>query len=138
MDRENCASNLHQIGLAILLYQQDHGGRYPASLAETAADEAVGTQCFVCPASGDVPSPGPTTRAVTADLDAGPVGGHCSYVYVGRGLTDRTVTPTTVVCYEPPTNHDGYGGNVLFGDGHADWQTNAGLARLLATTRGAP
>ncbi len=134
-NRAKCASNLHQIGLAILLYQQDNGGQYPDTLGRLTETEQIGPECFVCPSSDDERSTGATTRAVVADIDAGPAGHHCSYLYLGRGLTDKTVKDTTVVCYEPLTNHDGDGGNVLFGDGHADWQTPASLAALLATTR---
>ncbi len=133
-NRAKCASNLHQIGLGILLYQQDNGGQYPDTLGRLIEDEQIGAEVFVCPGSNDEKSPGATTRAVVADIDAGPAGHHCSYLYVGRGLTDKTVKDATVVCYEPLTNHDDDGSNVLFGDGHADWETKAELAKLLATT----
>ncbi len=124
-----CQSNLHQIGVAIQMYAQDHRGRYPATLGEVLASEDISAQAFVCPASPDEAAVGPTTRAVAAGLTAC---GHCSYVYAGRGLTDATATAAAVVCYEPPANH-GDGGNVLFGDGHAEWRT-----RTLLATEGPP
>ena len=133
--REACRSNLRQIDHALEQYRQDHGGRYPASLGELAAVGGITPNVFVCPSSFDVPSTGATTPAVAADLDAGPAGGRCSFVYCYPGPTTRPLEPSTVVVYEPSANHDGDGSNALFGDGHAEWLTPAGLARVLATTR---
>jgi len=134
-NRAKCASNLHQIGLAILLYQQDHGGLYPSSLGEIAANEPIGAAVFTCPSSNDEASASTAPTALAADIDAGPAGHHCSYVYLGRGLTAKTVTDATVLCYEPPDNHDGTGCNVLYGDGHVEWLTKAEAATRLPATR---
>ncbi len=122
--RAKCSSNLHQIGLAILLYQQDHGGAYPDTLGRLAENEQIGAEVFVCPSGNDERSDGATPAAVAADIDAGPAKHHCSYVYVGRGLTDKTETAATVVAYDPLSDHDDDGGNVLYGDGRVDWQAH--------------
>ena len=37
-----------------------------------------------------------------------------------------------IVLCEPPANHNGDGGNVLFGDGHAEWIPQPRLGRLIA------
>src|SRR5258708_5294398 len=37
-NRAKCASNLHQIGLAILLYQQDSQQLYPETIMDASAD----------------------------------------------------------------------------------------------------
>jgi hypothetical protein len=58
-------------------------------------------------------------------------GGHCSYVYLGNGLTTATATPNTVVVYEPPTPITG-GSEVLFGDFHVDWVDATAAAKLVA------
>jgi prepilin-type processing-associated H-X9-DG protein len=129
--RAKCVSNLHQIGLAILLYQQDHGGQYPDTLGRLTETEQIGPDVFVCPESNDQPSTGPTTRAISDEVTAGPAGHHCSYVYIGRGLTDKTVTPTTIVAYDAPDDHGGDGGNALYGDGHVDWLNKADAAKVL-------
>jgi prepilin-type processing-associated H-X9-DG protein len=134
-NRPRCASNLYQIGLAILLYQQDFGGRYPDTLRRLTETEQIGAAVFVCPQSNDETSTGSTTGAISDDVTAGPAGHRCSYVYVGAGLTDKTVKDPTFVAYEPLTNHDGDGSNVLYGDGHVDWETGADLAKLLGTTQ---
>jgi prepilin-type processing-associated H-X9-DG protein len=40
--------------------------------------------------------------------------------------------PTTIVAYEDPANHGGTGGTVVYGDGHATFESADNLARLLA------
>ena len=61
-------------------------------------------------------------------------GGHLSYLYNGRGLSTGTATDQTVVAYEPLTNHENDGGNVLFGDGHVEFFNRAALQKILPTT----
>ena len=113
-----CASNLRQIGQAILLYCNDHQGQYPDSFATTLLDEGLTAEVFVCPDSNDTPATGATTQAVAGNL-LGP--GHCSYIYVGNGLNSGTVAVNIVVAYEPLANHGGAGMNVLFGDGRVEF-----------------
>ena len=126
-----CASNEHQIGLAILLWQQDHGGHYPPALADLLADEPINPGVLVCPGSADVPAAaaGPTTREWAAALAAP---GRCSYVYCGHAdWTDQAVPNDAVVVYEPMADH-GNGAIILFGDGHADFTYGPRAARLIA------
>jgi len=140
-DRAICCSNEHQIGLAILLYQQDHAGHYPDSLAAILSAEEIGPAVFVCPDSNDTaavlppPPPGqdrPTTRQVAAALV---VPGHVSYVYCGHAdWTDAVVPADAIILYEPPANHGGTGSNVLFGDGHAEFVPMPRAGRLIAAT----
>ncbi len=126
--RARCLSNLHQIGLANLLYAQEHGGTFPDTLATLIREEPdLPPSVLVCDDSTDTPAAAPTTRAVA---DAVAAGGHCSYVYVGGGLTAATATAATVVAYEPVSHHNGDGCNVLYGDGHAAWVTAAAAAGL--------
>ena len=134
-NRAKCASNLHQIGLAILLYQQDNGGAYPDTLGRLAENEQIGAAVFVCPSGNDEPSPAIRPAEVAADIDAAPAGHHCSYLYFGRGLTAKTVTDTTVIACDAPDDHDRDGCNVLYGDGHADWETPAEVLKFLPTNR---
>ena len=132
-----CASNEHQLGLAILLYQQDHGGHYPGSLGAILSAEDVTPAVMVCPDSNDIPAvlptmgtAGPTTRQADAALA---VPGHLSYVYFGHAdWTDSTVPPDAIVLAEPPSNHGGSSSNILFGDGHASFIPMPRAARLIA------
>ena len=127
--RAICASNLHQVGLAIHVYRQDHGGRYPDTLGTLIREvPGLASRTLVCPDSTDTPAAGPTTRDVA---DAVAAGGHCSYVYAGAGRTDGTAGPSTVVAYEPMADHKGDGCNVLFGDGDVRWLDRTAAATAL-------
>ena len=132
--RAKCASNLHQIGLGIWLYANDHNGVYPDSLQTVAAAEQLTPNVFVCPSASDEPSTAPTTQGQMDDLA---VPGHCSYIYLGAGLTTATVLPNQVLAYEPLTNHKNDGMNVLFGDGHAEWIEMSRATKILAALKAA-
>jgi prepilin-type processing-associated H-X9-DG protein len=132
-----CASNLHQIGLAILLYAQDNGGHYPPSLALLPKYEQITPAVMICPSSNDEITSAPDTAGIVAELDAAETNAqghhHClSYIYVGQKLTTETAFATTIVAYEPLQNHQGEGTNVLFGDGHAEWFGKSAWKKLAA------
>ena len=129
-NRAKCASNLHQIGLGILLYQQDNGQAYPDTLGRLVLTEQIGADVFVCPASADEKSPATQPAEMAADVDGGAAKHHCSYVYLGRGLSGN-VPATMPIVYERLDDHDDDGCNVLFGDGHAEWLTRDGAAAVL-------
>lgn len=116
--RVRSASNLRQIGQAIEVYNSEFKGRYPDTFRDLFLAEDIGAECFVCPSSSDTRAQGPTTQAIAANLLAG---GHCSYLYVGKGLTAQTTTPDMVIAFEPLTVNRRKGMNVLFGDGHVEF-----------------
>lgn len=126
--RVRSASNLREIGQAILLYYTDHGGAYPDSFQTILLNEDITSDVFVSPLSSDTPAVGPTTQAVAAQLTSG---GHLSYVYLGRGLSASTATADTIVAYEKMTASMG-GMNVLFGDGHVEWVDATTAAKIIA------
>ena len=205
-NRAKCASNLHQIGLAILLYQQDNQQLYPrtiqtpdtapiptwgstrdttpqssadpflpgatsandvsASLFLLLRNEQIGSEVFICPSSAaekwdfgggantaqnwvnwnaqagviknlsySYQNPFASTTSVTYGWNLrNPDSTYAiaSDINPGRTVPNGTNNPATVLTNSPnsvmrqgnSTNHDQDGQNVLFGDGHADWQTN--------------
>ena len=128
-NRIQCALNLRQVAMAVAMYANNHVGRFPDDLESIMAEGGLSPDAFVCPNSGDTPAPDmPTTQATAAGLRQP---GHCSYIYLGKGLTDRTVTPDMVLAYEPLTNHGGTGMNVLFGDFHVEWLAAADAQTIL-------
>jgi prepilin-type processing-associated H-X9-DG protein len=136
-NRAKCASNLHQIGLAILLYSQENGGHYPPSLAVLIRDEQLTPAVMICPSGNDEASSAADTAGIVAEVAAAEKNEadhkHCmSYVYAGRGLTSDTATAKTVLAYEPLGNHQDDGTNVLFGDGHVEWFNKQGWTKLAA------
>ena len=127
-NRVKCGSNLRQIGQAMLLYANEHNGAYPDTIGGL-LEEDISVTAFVCPASNDTPAvAGATPQASAANVQAG---GHLSYVYLGKGMTN-TQPANAVLVYEPLTDHRNQGMNVLFGDGHVDWVTAQSANQILA------
>jgi prepilin-type processing-associated H-X9-DG protein len=110
-NRVKCASNMKQIGNALLLYANAHRGAYPPDLATLLGNSpALMPDVMTCPSSNDTPA------ASAATLNAG---GHLSFVYVpGQNVSSPS---NAILLYEPLTNHRSDGTNVLFGDGHVEF-----------------
>jgi prepilin-type processing-associated H-X9-DG protein len=132
--RVKSMANLRAIGQAISMYSDDHQGQYPDSFETILLNEDVTSGIFVNPSSHDIPATGPTSQAVASQLSTG---GHLSYVYLGRGLTAKTVTPDTVLAYELIQYPSG-GSNMLFGDGHVDYIDGARATAFIAHATTAP
>jgi prepilin-type processing-associated H-X9-DG protein len=127
-NRAKCQSNLHQIGLAISLYAQENAGHYPDTFATLMQNEQLTAAVFVCPSSNDEAADGDTPAAVLGNM-AKPH--HCSYLYLGTGMNAATVGDQTPIACEPPENHQSDGMNILFGDGHVEWEPATEAKKLL-------
>jgi prepilin-type processing-associated H-X9-DG protein len=96
--RTKCMSNLKQIGVAIHVYSTDNRDRFPKSFTELVPRYLLDRALLECPSDpGDV-----------------------AYGYVS-GLT-AAGRPTWVMAFDLDDNHDGDGRNVLYLDGHVEWQ----------------
>ena len=127
-NRIKCAANLRTIGQGLLMYAQDHGGKYPDDFGTVLRDADITSEVFVCPSSNDERATGHTPAEIAAHLSEP---GHCSYLYFGKGLT-HPAPPRRVLAVERPGHHDAGGLNVLFGDGSVEWvQGEAADALLL-------
>jgi prepilin-type processing-associated H-X9-DG protein len=49
------------------------------------------------------------------------VNANANYVYMGAGLNNTTPADRPIV-YEKQDDHDQDGMNILYGDGHVEWQ----------------
>jgi prepilin-type processing-associated H-X9-DG protein len=115
-----CAFHLKNIGLACLIYANEHNGKYPDTFEEIMLAADMPPEQFICPGSGDTPAPGKTRAEQAAHLSEGR---HLSYTYIGKGLTTSVVNRTNVVvAYEHPANYGGSkASHLLFADGHVEW-----------------
>ena len=134
-NRVKCASNMRQIGQALLLYGNDNRGVYPADFGPLLLTQEITSEVFCCPSTNATPAaPGGTAQQAVVALPQ-----HCSYIYLpGHNIN---ATADTVIVYEPITNHDGDGCNFLWGDGHVSFeskQTAAAMIRSLEAGQNPP
>jgi prepilin-type processing-associated H-X9-DG protein len=113
-----CATNMRQLGTCLQLFATAHNNHLPDDLTEL-ADYDIDPDVFVCRASDDTKAEGATTQQWVANLKT-PGSRHCSYIYLGKGLT-WPVPAETPLLTESLSNHDDKGMNVLFGDGHVEF-----------------
>jgi prepilin-type N-terminal cleavage/methylation domain-containing protein/prepilin-type processing-associated H-X9-DG protein len=135
--QKDCQTHLQKIHMAMVIYANDHAGRFPELAGAHTSEEAldalvprytVDTAVFICPGSKDAPLPsGESFRRH-----------KISYAYyMGRRaadsqqvlMSDQQVNTQSKAAGEyafsttgkpPGNNHDKLGGNFLFGDGHAE------------------
>jgi hypothetical protein len=107
-----CRANLTHIGLELLLYAQEHDGRFPSEFGQLDPDRLT-TQVFVCPGSAGRSGPIRNVNEWT------------SYVLCdGRSLRD---VESTILAFCPADNHGGKGTVVLFIDGATKWHAKREL-----------
>ncbi len=116
-NRVKCASNMRQMGQALLLYSIEHRQRYPKTLGELVTTQDLGIDVFTCP-SGNVEYPF-DLRQAPIEQQAQWVTDHAPYVFLAP--PNANVPPDIVVIHEAFDNHGGGGINVLFGDGHVEF-----------------
>ncbi|HZL36343.1 MAG TPA: hypothetical protein VFC78_13575 [Tepidisphaeraceae bacterium] len=131
-DRIKCASNLRQIGYALVQYSDEQGGKLPDDFATLLLHSDLTPKVFICPSAKDTAAAGDSPLKIAENLRQP---GHCSYVYLGKGLT-LPLDPGRVLAYEPLNNHDDEGINILHGDMSVEWldgqEAEARLAGLMA------
>ena len=120
-NRAKCASNEHQIGLGLLLYSNDNAGKLPDDLGTLLKTEQLGAAVFLCP-SGNTVLP-PNFSAMPIDDQVKWVNENSDHVYVGKGMDNNKMGAEKVVAYEKDGAHENDGMNLLYGDGHVEWQT---------------
>jgi len=125
-NRVKCASNMRQIGQALLLYGNENRGAYPADFKPLLLTQDITSEVFVCPSTNSTPAaPGGTAQQQAAAL----LPQHCTYIYLpGHNIN---ASADTVIVYEPITNHDGDGSNFLWGDGHVSFESKQTAAAMI-------
>lgn len=140
--RASCLSNLKQIGLGLRMYSADHREAFPNDPAGAAGTNLVAlspyvmsnsVQLFRCPSTpGSLPPTPPTVNQMTYVW--------CSYK-IRYGMTESDSPAAMIVCDKGSTNeyasttmgntysynHKEDGGNLLYVDGHVEWQNSSTL-----------
>jgi prepilin-type processing-associated H-X9-DG protein len=139
-NRVKCASNLKQIGLAMLLYQNQEvpSGALPNRLdvliyspADPSRGADLSGDVFICPSDRRNTRSTATGQQLAADLQSG---GHLSYVYFFENKNQKKYnlnSSTTVLMYEPLSDHNNEGAEFLFCDGHVDWYPKKAAAAMI-------
>lgn len=132
-----CRQNLEKIYVALQIYANDFSGRLPGDTnAETSEKPlsllvpryTVDTSIFICPGSKDSPLPSGVPFASRKISYAYYMGQHLGDAkqplmsdWQINMLPKRTGDYAFSTTGKPPgNNHSKYGGNFLFGDGHAE------------------
>lgn len=109
-----CASQMRTIGYLILMYSNENRGFLPPDLETLLTTQAAPPGFLDCPNA---------KRA---------------YIYVADRANQRywdlvtQVASAELMLYEPMTNHDGEGMNMLFGDGHVEFVAPDVAEKLIA------
>jgi prepilin-type processing-associated H-X9-DG protein len=120
------ASNLRQVGLAMMLYANENNGKFPKTPGELLLTQDITVDVFVNPATKKK-----APRDLNKEEQAAWVNKEGDYVYLGAGR-DIT-TPADVVVAHEKFRPNAPGINMLFGDGHVEYvgtqQARATLAK---------
>jgi prepilin-type processing-associated H-X9-DG protein len=128
-NRVKSASNLRQIGQGCMLYANENNGKYPPDLGTLLKTEDLTVDAFVSPESGTkLP---PELSGQKSDEQAAWVNQNSDYVYLGAGKNNATPADS-IIAYEKLHLRGGQGVNILFGDGHVDFEPGSEAQRLLA------
>jgi prepilin-type processing-associated H-X9-DG protein len=126
-NRVKCASNLRQMGQAMLLHSNENRGKYPDTLGELLKQD-ITLEVFVCPShENQVP---PQLNGANLDAKMAWVNENADYVYLGAGKTTRSPADQVVI-YERFENHDSDGINMLYADGHVEFHVMRNVLREL-------
>ena len=99
-----CASQLHQIGLAISLYADEHSGKIPQTFDDLHPYASDLDKLLICPSAKDTSTP--------------------NYQILAGGQKWSSLETTNVIVVTEPISNHGDGRNALYGDGHMMWLPN--------------
>jgi prepilin-type N-terminal cleavage/methylation domain-containing protein/prepilin-type processing-associated H-X9-DG protein len=150
--QRDCRQNLEKIYVALQIYANDFSGRLPADTNALTSEGplsllvpryTVDTSIFICPGGKDSPLPSGisfTNRKISYAYYMGQHLGGAQQPLMSdqqiNTLPKQAGDPVFSTSGKPPgNNHHKYGGNFLFGDGHAELSPPQ-LAFSLVTTQG--
>jgi prepilin-type processing-associated H-X9-DG protein len=128
--RDQCLGNLKQIGVAVLMYTQDHNGNLPdqENWTEPLLPYLKDPSIFACPEAGSGVGYTFNQDLRGANLDA--LENPVDTVLAFDGAGGWGPVTTAILRHENPS-HD-KGANVLFADGHVKWCSRDNLQRWVS------
>ncbi len=106
-----CANQLKGIGIACIMYANDHSGHFPPDLFSLTGTVDLHPDHLICPSSSHQ-------------------SGDCSYIYRGADLNDSHPA-NMIMAYDQIGNHPDGSRNVLYLDGHIVKMNNSELKQAI-------
>jgi len=132
-NRVQGASNLRQIGMASILYANDNNGAAPPDLGAL-LPQGLTVNVFVSASSGTaIPD---AIRDGTLEQQSAWVKEHSDYVYVKPAGKITEATPDTPLAYEKVGIHGNDGVNILYADGHVEFQNMKNAVDVITQATG--
>jgi prepilin-type processing-associated H-X9-DG protein len=125
-NRVKSASNLRQVGQAMMMYANENKGKFPATPGELLLTQDITVDVFVNPEAGTVAPPPGTNKDELAQW----VNKNSDYVYLGAGRKDPAGADTILAHDKLRPNT--FGINLLFGDGHVEFVATPRAQELIA------
>jgi prepilin-type processing-associated H-X9-DG protein len=113
-NRIKSASNLRQIGLSAHMYANENKGAFPEDLAATSSDLTI--DVYLNPRSGTARPEGLEGEALKTWINE-----SSDYIWIGKGKTFQAAADVPLAYERPDGLQDGL--NILFADGHVEWQS---------------
>ena len=117
-NRVKCANNLRQIGIAEMMYSSANQGHFAPDIATLMSTQSLSNNVLLCPSADS-----------SLEMNIGGV--MCTYIYVGGGLTNSAPS-NAVIAYEPLEAHGGDGMNVMYADGHVNFESKRSAQQIKA------
>jgi len=127
---DKCASNLRQIGQAMLLYANENKGKYPREMGELLLTQDITVEVFVNP---ETKTKAPRNK--NKEDQAAWVSKDSDYEYLGAGKNNQA-GPDVVLAHEK-MRPGAQGVNMLYGDGHVEWNVLSAAEQTLTRQRAA-
>jgi hypothetical protein len=122
-ERIRVMSNLRELGIVLNTYAAVHQNTLPSCWEDVLADGRYpGVERLLCdPSDPSKAAQGATTQALLQDFANG---GHCYFLYLGRGESLRRLKPGDLVAISAAPDADGFF-EALYADGHCGTLTQA-------------
>ncbi len=127
-NRVKSASNLRQIGQGIMMYANEHKGRFPDDLAGAMGDNLLTVHVFVNPRTKTA-----VPRGLEGDALKKWVNESSDYVFLGKGKDYRVGAEVPIAHEKPQGLADGL--NILYGDGHVEFLMMPQATQVLEKAR---